>query len=208
MTLFLEGFFLQASLILALGAQNLFVLESGLRRRRHLFVAAVCSVCDFSLVLAGVLGAGTLFVSVPWLKIIFGLLGLGFLLFYGILKLKEAFWPGPTPLLESSKPLPTREILLTTLAFSLLNPHCYLDTIVLVGGYSSKFIHLRDRFIFGLGAGTTSVIWFFGLATLASKFSPILFNEKAMRIINFISGIILISLCVKLGYELLGWISG
>ncbi len=90
---FLQGFFLQASLILALGAQNIFVLNCGLQRQRHLLVALLSSLCDMTLILIGVLGVASVFVQVPLLKIGFGVLGVGFLAYYGVLKLKEAlFW--------------------------------------------------------------------------------------------------------------------
>lgn len=90
MTSFVQGFFLQASLILALGAQNVFVLNSGLRKQRHLLVAFVSSLCDTVLIFSGVLGVATLFVQLPILKIALGLVGVGFLFFYGIVKLREA----------------------------------------------------------------------------------------------------------------------
>jgi L-lysine exporter family protein LysE/ArgO len=86
---FLQGFSLQASLILALGAQNIFVLNSGLKKQRHLLVAFVSSVCDTLLVFVGVLGVATFFVEFPVLKIGLGIIGVVFLFFYGVLKIKE-----------------------------------------------------------------------------------------------------------------------
>ena len=95
LAIFTQGFFLQASLILALGAQNIFVLNSGLRRQRHLLVAFVSAVCDALLIFTGVLGVATLFVQIPLLKIGLGFVGVGFLFFYGFLKLKEAKYRNP-----------------------------------------------------------------------------------------------------------------
>ncbi len=89
MNQFAEGLFLQASLVLALGAQNIFVLESALRRRRHIVVAVVSTLCDTFLIFLGVLGAATVFIQIPWLKILFGALGVAFLFYYGFLKLNE-----------------------------------------------------------------------------------------------------------------------
>jgi L-lysine exporter family protein LysE/ArgO len=83
MNIFVQGLLLQASLILALGAQNIFVLNSGLRRERHLFVATICAVCDTFLTLFGVIGAASLFVQIPSLKTVFGILGVTFLLYNG-----------------------------------------------------------------------------------------------------------------------------
>ena len=206
LAIFLQGFFLQASLILALGAQNIFVLNSGLRRQRHLLVAFVSSVCDTLLVFVGVLGVATIFVQVPLLKIGLGIVGVGFLFYYGILKLKEAK-NGTSLAVSKAQGTTIKQAVMASLGFSLLNPHVYLDTVVLIGGYSSKFPELIDRFYFGAGASTFSTIWFFGLALLASVASRFLNNPKAMRIVALISGLILVLLSFKLGSDVLGWLT-
>lgn len=202
---FAQGFFLQASLILALGAQNIFVLNSGLRRQRHLLVASVCSVCDMLLVFIGVLGVATIFMQFPLLKIGLGVLGVGFLFYYGLLKLKEA--KNGTVLTESaSQKMTIRKTILTSLGFSLLNPHVYLDTVVLIGGYSSKFSDIGERFYFGLGASLFSAIWFFSLALVASAANRFLNNPKSMRWVSLISSLVLMGLALKLGYDVWDWI--
>lgn len=201
---FFQGLLLQASLILALGAQNLFVLESGLCKRRHLFVATVCSLCDLFLILLGVLGAAAIFAVVPQLKVILGISGVGFLFYYAILKLKEGLSTKSyktTMEIQSKESSSLHQVFFTTLAFSLLNPHVYLDTIILLGGYSAKFPTISARLFFGLGAGTTSVVWFFCLALLSSSLSRVLANEKGMRVIAVVSGLVLLALSLKLGGE-------
>jgi len=203
--IFLQGFFLQASLILALGAQNIFVLNSGLSQQRHLLVASVSSICDTLLVFIGVLGVATVFTQFPFLKIILGIIGVGFLFVYGLIKIKESK-NGINTSLQMAQTVSARQAIMTSLGFSLLNPHVYLDTVVLIGGYSSKFDLLMDRFIFGFGASLFSTIWFFGIAMLASMSSRLLNNKNAMRIISFISGLILIGLAFKLGSDVLSWI--
>lgn len=205
LNIFAQGFFLQASLILALGAQNIFVLNSGLKKHRHLLVATVCSICDTLLVFVGVLGVATFFVKYPILKITLGFIGVGFLLFYGLLKLKEAK-NGSSLSLDGQSTTTVKQTILTSLGFSLLNPHVYLDTIVLIGGYSSKFNELTERFYFGAGASSFSVIWFFGLSLLASLASRFLNNPKAMRIVSLLSGLILVALGLKLATDVLGWL--
>lgn len=204
-TIFLQGFFLQASLILALGAQNIFILNSGLRRQRHLLAAFVSSVCDTVLIFVGVLGIATFFVQFPILKIGLGVIGVVFLLYYGVLKLKEAK-KGIKITQSSAQTTTVKQTILTSLGFSLLNPHVYLDTVVLIGGYSSKFSQITERFYFGAGASSFSTIWFFGLALLASFGSRLLHNPRAMRIVSLISGLVLIVLAVKLGADVLSWI--
>lgn len=204
-SVFAQGFLLQASLILALGAQNIFVLNSGLRKQRHLLVALVCSVCDAILIFVGVLGVATFFIQFPLLKIALGVVGVGFLLFYGILKLKEA--KSGISISGSSQQVTTvKQTILTSLGFSLLNPHVYLDTVVLIGGYSSQFNQLIERFYFGGGAASFSVLWFYSLAILASATSRFLNNPKAMRIVSLMSGLILVLLAVKLGADVYEWI--
>lgn len=204
-SIFVQGFFLQASLILALGAQNIFVLNSGLRRQRHLLVAFVSSVCDAVLIFIGVLGIATFFIQFPILKITLGIVGVGFLLFYGILKIREAK-NGLEISLNTDQTITIRQTILASLGFSLLNPHVYLDTVVLIGGYSSKFSHLSERFYFGVGASTFSTLWFFSLALLASLGNRLLNNPKAMRMVSLVSALILIALALKLGGDVIAWI--
>ena len=206
MNYFIQGFLLQASLILALGAQNIFVLESGLQKQRHLLVASICSLCDVLLIAIGVLGAASLFIKIPILKISFGMIGVLFLAYYGLKKLLDAFAKGPAQNLETESSFDIKKIIFLSLGFSLLNPHVYLDTVILIGGYSAKFPELSSRIQFGAGAGAFSVIWFFGLALFASAMSSFLNHPKAMRTISFISGVILVILAGKLGYDVLGWL--
>lgn len=203
-SIFAQGFFLQASLILALGAQNIFLLNAGLRRQRHLVAATVCSVCDAILIFIGVLGVASLFMQIPILKISLGALGVAFLFFYGVMKLRET--TTDFKLSVSNGPTSSvKQTVIASLGFSLLNPHVYLDTVVLIGGYSSKFPALTERFYFGAGASVFSVLWFFGLALLASAGGRLLNNSRAMKIISFLSGIILILLSIKLGIDVFGW---
>lgn len=204
---FFEGFLLQASLILALGAQNIFVLESGLKRRRHLLVATVCSICDVLLITVGVLGAASIFIQIPLLKMAFGTIGVLFLLFYGFKKLMEGFRPSTSRPQESQPADSVKQVILLSLGFSLLNPHVYLDTVILVGGYAAKFASIEPRFQFGAGASAFSVLWFFGLAFFASAMSTLLNNPKAMRVVSLVSGLVLILLSWKLGRDVWGWIS-
>jgi L-lysine exporter family protein LysE/ArgO len=201
--IFMQGFLLQASLILALGAQNIFILNSGLRRERHLFAALISSICDTFLVFIGVLGAATFFVQYPLLQKVLGILAVGFLAYYGALKIRE-FKNGITLPIDRPSATSYNQTLLASLGFSLLNPHVYLDTVVLIGGFSSKFSSHLDRFYFGAGASVFSTIWFFALASLASYARLLLKSDAAMRKVSLISGIILIVLSLKLGFELFG----
>lgn len=206
MKYFIQGFLLQASLILALGAQNIFVLESGLKQRRHLFVALVCSICDVLLITIGVLGAASIFVKVPFLKIAFGAIGVLFLVYYALKKLIFSFSKANAEHFEDQSTTSLKQVLLLSLGFSLLNPHVYLDTVILIGGYSAKFAEVNSRLLFGAGAGSFSVLWFFGLALFASAMNSALNDPKSLRLIAFLSGLILIILALKLGLDVFEWI--
>jgi L-lysine exporter family protein LysE/ArgO len=198
---------LQASLIFALGAQNIFVLESGLKKQRNLVVAAVCTLCDAFLIAVGVAGAASIFVRVPSLKIGFGLLGVGFLFYYGVKKIFEGLSSKETDQAYAATVSSLKQVILLSLSFSLLNPHVYLDTVVLIGGYSAKFPELSVRAIFGLGASSFSLLWFFGLSIFASFLSHLLNNRKTMKIIALVSGLILLGLSWKLGTDVFKWMT-
>lgn len=202
MQIFFQGLLLQASLILALGAQNLFVLDSGLKKRFPFTVATVCSLCDVFLVFLGVWGAASVFVEMPWIKLLVGALGVGFLLYHGVKKWIAAFGINKNSIDRAALPKDRLAVVWASLGFSLLNPHVYLDTVVLIGGYSAKFPGWIERGSFGLGAGLCSVIWFFSLALAAVQLGRFLHSERAMRWVALVSGSILIVLAVVLAWGL------
>lgn len=204
-SLFFEGLLLQASLIFALGAQNLFVLESGLRRQNHLTVSFVCFLCDLTLILLGVAGAATIFGRFPELKIIIGLLGVSFLFAYGVSKLLGQSGESIQSK-EDSLNITLKRSIMLSLTFSILNPHAYLDAFILIGGFSSKYPDVRDRIVLGLGAAVYSGIWFLILSTLSSVMKPILENPSRMRVVMSGAGLILIFLSGKLGLDVAHWI--
>lgn len=195
----IQGFTLQASLIFGLGAQNLFLIDCGLKKRCHLLVAFICSLCDCALIILGVAGAGTFFSQNKSLQLAFTILGILFLFYYGAKKFFEK------PLLISSELSDQfdRKIIWQSLGFSLLNPHVYLDTVVLIGGFSSQFLQMRQRLLFGVGAGLYSVFWFFGLVLFSAAMKNFLNKPGFLKILNRGAGVLLIYLGVKLLLELL-----
>lgn len=203
-SLFLEGLILQASLILALGAQNIFVLEAGLKRQHHLIISFVCFLCDLTLILLGVAGAATLFTYYPGIKVFIGVLGVSFLFIYGMSK----FFSGSTGLTLSPDPVKStlKRSVILAMTFSILNPHAYLDAFILIGGFSTKYDALEDRIILGLGAGVYSGIWFLILSSLSSVMKPIFQHPVRMKVIMSLAGIVLIVLSGKLSIDVLGWI--
>lgn len=179
------GLFLQSSMILALGAQNLFVLEKGIMKDRPALVASICSFCDVSLILLGVMGAGTFFSQNAGVALILKLAGAAFLFKYAYGKFREARNGQETKAAFNLKETSLYSIVFSTLAVSLLNPHVYLDTVILIGGYSTQFPTTQEKLNFAMGASLFSVIWFFSLSYGASFFSTTLQKPKAMRMINY-----------------------
>lgn len=204
--LFLEGLFLQASLIFALGAQNIFVLESGLKKQHPLPVSFVCFFCDFFLIMLGVAGAGSLFASFSQLKIIIGVIGVFFLIKYGLSKIfspAEVFNEND----ESSLKRTLKASILLSMTFSLLNPHAYLDAFILIGGYSTKYDLLSERMMIGLGAAIFSLVWFLFLSSASSYMKPLFSNVRSLRFITTCSGLVLLLLSFQLSKDIYGWIN-
>lgn len=201
---FLEGFLLQASLIMALGAQNLFVLESGMRRHYHLTVSFVCFLCDLTIIMLGVMGAATLFHHFPEFKIVVGVVGIIFLLQYGIGKLRshkeDIFFS------DVLKEKNLRKSILRAIGFSVINPHAYLDGIVLIGGYSSKYAELPLRIGVGLGAASCSLVWFLVLSSASGMMMPLFQDPRRMRWMMGTAGVVLIFLSARLSVDVYGWL--
>jgi L-lysine exporter family protein LysE/ArgO len=180
---FLQGFLLQASLILVIGPQNAFVLRQGLSGRHVVAVCAVAGACDVVLVALGAAGFGTLVASNPWLLEAAAWGGAAFLASYGTLAARRALSPGA---LEAGAGAPaTRAAAVAgVLAVSLLNPHVYLDTVVLVGGLAGQQPDWASRALFAAGAGSLSVLWFFATGLGAARLAPLLARPAAWRAID------------------------
>ncbi len=201
MNIYLAGLALSAGLIIAIGAQNAHVLRQGLKREYVFLVATLCSSTDILLITLGTLGFGTIIGSFPLLTKVAAWAGAGFLFFYGFTAFHSARRPRslkvehPVDGKEPSQSLKT--ILLLTLAVSLLNPHVYLDTIVLIGGIAAQY-PISERVFFGLGAGTASVVWFFGLSYGARLLAPLFRKPFAWRILDVIIGLIMWGIAISL----------
>jgi len=155
---YLQGFILGGSLIVAIGAQNAFVLTQGVRRNHHLAVAALCIACDGLLIGLGVTGVGSLVAAHPLLGLIAAWGGSAFLAWYGFKALCSALRGGSLETEEDGEKDLWRTLTLT-LAVTLLNPHVYLDTVVFMGSVSGQFA-VPVRYFFGIGAFTASIVWF------------------------------------------------
>lgn len=194
---FITGMATGAGLIIAIGTQNAFVLTQGIRKQHRFIVAIICSLCDALLIGAGIAGMGSLIEQSPHLLRWAGGGGALFLFIYGLKSLFSVFRTDQG--LEETKTNPTsrRQVILTTLALTLLNPHVYLDTVVLLGGMSATFMG-QGRYLFGAGAIFSSFLWFFILAYGSGLLAPLFKKAITWRILNALIFLIMWSIAFKL----------
>lgn len=191
------GAMLGAGLILAIGAQNAFVLRQGLRREHVLLVVLTCLMGDIICISAGVAGVGDFIVSHPSFLAIATWGGALFLLYYGGLAAWRAIRARDRLLVETTgEKTPAMSVFLTALAFTFLNPHVYLDTVVLLGSLSTQYGD--ERWWFSLGAMLEGVVWFFALGFGAQLLTPIFRRASAWRIFDAIVAVLLWILAASL----------
>ncbi|MBB1520082.1 LysE/ArgO family amino acid transporter [Aquipseudomonas guryensis] len=194
---YLNGLLVAAGLIIAIGAQNVFVLAQSLRREHHLPVAALCVLCDALLVAAGVFGLAALLAQNPLLLGIARWGGIAFLLWYGAKALQRAMRPQALQQAGDSGPRSRRAVLLAALAVTLLNPHVYLDTVLLIGSLGAQ---QPDPGAYTLGAASASLLWFFSLALGAAWLAPWLARPATWRLLDL--GVAL--MMFAMAYQLMG----
>ena len=195
MTPVLFGFVAGLSLIVAIGAQNAFVLRQGIRNEHVLPVVILCAVSDLVLIVAGVAGVGALVTAHPQLMTIARYGGAAFLLGYGLMAARRALQPAVmTP--GDAGPARLPAVLLTCLALTFLNPHVYLDTVVLLGTLASQ--QGDGRWRFGAGAALASLVWFFGLGFGARQLAGLFAKPVTWRILDGVIALTMIALSVSL----------
>ncbi|AQS42232.1 MAG: Lysine exporter protein (LYSE/YGGA) [Candidatus Tokpelaia hoelldobleri] len=197
---FPAGFFLGLSLIAAIGAQNAFVLRQGLLRQYVAVVCFVCALSDAVLIVAGVAGFGALVTAAPWIATVMTLAGCAFLTVYGVRSSIAAFTgsQGLDPARVGKASL--KRTLLACLAFTWLNPHVYLDTVVFLGSVSTGYGD--RRFVFAAGAMAASFMFFFALGYGARFLAPLFARPVAWRVLDFLIGCIVLALALKLALDL------
>jgi L-lysine exporter family protein LysE/ArgO len=192
----LTGFATAFALILAIGAQNAFVLRQGLLKTHVFALALFCALSDALLIVAGVWGFGAIVVRFPSLPLVMAIAGAAFLFCYGMMRFWAAY-RGNYDIQLSGKSGSLGATLATAAAFTWLNPHVYLDTLGLIGAVSTQFDG-PDKFWFGLGAVTSSFVFLFGLAYGARLLAPVMQSARAWRILDVIIGIVMLALAFKL----------
>ncbi len=190
----LAGFSVSFALIVAIGAQNAFVLRQGLRREHVLAVVATCVASDAALMVVGIAGLGAVVAEAPTALTVIRWGGAAFLLGYAALAARRALRPGTlTPL--DRPPATLRATLLTCLALTYLNPHVYLDTVVLLGAIAHQDPH---RWVFGAGAAAASAVWFTVLGLGAHRLAPVLARPTAWRVLDGTIAAVMTALAVSL----------
>lgn len=186
-----QGLVLGAGMIIPIGAQNSFVLSQGIKRNHHIMAATICMICDVTLIALGIFGGGKLIASNEYLMLAIGWGGVLFLLTYAGLSFKQV-WQNRYQTASLEKATNQRKkIIGTTFAVTLLNPHVYLDTVMILGSVGGTF-EGHEKYAFAIGTMLASIIWFYSLAMGAAKMAPWLGQPKVQRIIDGVVGLIMI----------------
>lgn len=188
----IKGFIASGCLIIAIGAQNIFVIKQGLRRNHTLLTALVCSLIDAGLIISGVLGLGQIISAYPGFMEFTKYFSSIFLFVYGIIAFRSAL--KIKKIVKTSVEtlsLPTiKETIILLLALSLLNPHVYLDTVILLGSIASEH-HAEEKLYFCLGAIAASFSWFFAISYGARILDPLFQKDSSWKLIDGFTGLIM-----------------
>lgn len=193
---FIRGFALSAGLIVAIGAQNMFVLRQGLKREHVLPIVLFCALADATLIVAGVSGLGAFLALVPGLSLVLSLGGAAFLAWYGVSALRRA--ANPEALALADQPgISLGAALAGTAAFTFLNPHVYIDTVMLMGAVGAS-LPPAERPLFMAGAALASLSWFSALGFGARFLAPLFARPTAWRVLDIAIGAVMLLLAASL----------
>lgn len=189
------GFFTGLTLIIAIGAQNAFVLRLGLARNHVAIAVVVCAVSDALLIVLGISGLGALFRSIPTALVIMKWVGVAYLLWYAFRSFRSAMRPNALVAGEQTL-LSRRSVLLMVLGFTFLNPHVYLDTVLLLGSIGNQY--QPNQWWFALGASIASVTWFSVLGFGARTAAPLMSRPITWRILDTGIGLVMLAIAIRL----------
>ncbi len=196
-TPFFQGLGTGGGLIVAIGAQNAFVLSQGIRKNHPMVITAICIFCDVLFISLGVAGIGAAVSKSMILSKGTAWAGAAFLFLYGFQAFRSAAGEKSLQVEQETGHMPLGRVVVSTLAVTLLNPHFYLDTVVLIGSVASRF-PLDQRFYFWAGTVTASALWFTSLSTGARVLAPLFKNSLSWRILDLIIGITLLAIAFSL----------
>ncbi len=195
----IAGFLAGLGLIVAIGAQNAFVLRQGLRRQAVGVVVPICAVSDALLVTLGTVGIGVLVTRFAWVLVVLTWGGVAYLCWFAYRSFRSAAKPAS---LSAERAEPPRGVVLTTLALTFLNPHVYLDTVVMLGTLANR--HADARWVFAAGAATASLVWFSALGFGARALSGPLGRPAVWRVLDVLIGIVMLAIAARLALGALG----
>ncbi len=191
----LAGLLTGLSLIVAIGAQNAYVLRMGLSRHHISLIIVICAASDIALIVLGIAGIGGIIRSEPSALQILRWVGVAYLSLFALRSFWRALRPGV--LLPSEALKPTRRVVVsTTLAFTFLNPHVYLDTVLLLGSIGNQYGH--HRWLFALGASMSSLAWFSGLGYGARLASRLMSRPVTWRALDCVIGVVMLLIALRL----------
>lgn len=196
LTAALAGLGFGLSLIVAIGAQNAYVLRQGLRKEHVFVIVAICALSDAALIAVGVAGLGAIIQQLEWLLLLIEVIGGVFLCTYGVMAAKRAWKPEVLNTDTGGKAVSLKVAAGTALALTYLNPHVYLDTVLLLGSVAGTYE--ANRWWFAAGAMLGSVIWFSTLGFGARLLDPVFKKPTAWRVLDAIIAVVLFTLGMSL----------
>ena len=196
-TSYTEGFIMSAGLIAAIGAQNAYVLRQGIAGQHRAVLAWICSLSDALLITLGITGMGFLFTSHPLATKIMGISGSVYLTWFAFKSFRSAIKGESMSVNGNAEKPDVKNAVITILALTYLNPHVYIDTVVMLGSFGATRTSWLRPF-FGLGAITASFIWFFGLAYSGKFLAPLFKKEVSWRILDTSIGLVMVYIAFKL----------
>ncbi|MEN9714455.1 MAG: hypothetical protein RLZZ164_1119 [Actinomycetota bacterium] len=197
MIAYLTGMLTGWSLIVAIGAQNAFVIRQGLTRKYVLPVVAICAIADALLIAAGVAGLGAIIKGLPWMLEFIRWFGVAYLLWFAFKSVRSAL---KNDALDATGKQSgnLKSVILTVLAMTFLNPHVYLDTVIFVGSIANQFGDARWTFAFG--AMTASLVWFFGLGYGARAASKFMAKPIFWKVLDSVIAVVMVTLAATLAF--------
>ncbi len=197
MEIFLTGLLLGGSLIIAIGSQNAYVLKQGLLKSHVFLICLICALSDALLIALGTSGVGVIINKHPeWLNAVTWF-GAAYLIAFAIMSFRSAFKGETLETASDNTSQNTKTVIATVLALTFLNPHVYLDTVLLIGSIASPYSG-ADKVNFTLGAVSASFIWFFALGYGARFLSPIFSKPKAWKVLNILIGLVMLWIAYRL----------
>lgn len=197
MQTFLQGFIVCFGMIVSIGAQNAYLLKQGILKQHVFWIATICFICDVALMTLGVLGLGSVIANSLWLSLILALCGALFLFSYGSNAFLAAYRASSFLETQGNNQTSLKQAIMLTLAITLLNPHVYIDTVVIIGSIGSTLTP-NEKILFLVGALSCSFIWFYALGYGAALLRGYFEKRRTWQILDSLTGMIMYLIAASL----------